>query len=168
MKCHSHPQCLFHADGLTAVATEVIKTYYDVKRPCWSEASAGQLHALCVLVHISRSTYVKQVRITHVKCIHMQCVHLYIACEASNIPDLAVQGFADSDCSGDVIIPRPRHHNLCVALTCIAVLHLHRQTCSALMGMCVSMSSKIAWTHMGLHITCTDRLTVFAVVTRVV
>ncbi len=46
----------------------------------------------------------------------------------SNIPDLAIKGLADGDCSGDVIIPRPRHHNLCVALTCIAVLHLHRQT----------------------------------------
>lgn len=64
----------------------------------------------------------------------------YASIHCTSIPDLAVQGFADSDCSGDVIIPRPRPHNLCVALTRIAVLHLHRQTCSALMGMCVRMS----------------------------
>ena len=103
----------------------------------------------------------------HIKFFHMQRVHLYIACEASNIPDLAIQGFADSDCSGDVIIPRPRHHNLCVALTCVAVLHLHRQTCSALRMMCVSLSSQIAWAHMVLHITCTDRPTLFAAATSV-
>ena len=76
---HSHPQCLFHADSLTAVATEGIKTYYDVKRPCWSEASSGQMHALCVLVETSRGIYVKRVRFVDVKCIHTQCVRLYIA-----------------------------------------------------------------------------------------
>ena len=72
----------------------------------------------------------------HARCASVHCT--------SNIPDLAVQGFADGDCSGDVIIPRPWHHDLCVALTCIAVLHLHRQTCSALRMMCISMSPQTA------------------------
>ena len=99
----------------------------------------------------------KQMHLTHVKFIHMQCVHLYTA--QSNAPDLAIQGFADGDCSGDVVIPRPRHHNLCVALTRIAVLHLHRQTCSTLGVTCVSMSLQCGGTYMLLHITCTDRLT---------
>jgi hypothetical protein len=72
---------------------------------------------------------------------HAMCASVH--CTIS-IPDLAVQGFADGDCSGDVIIPRPGHHNLCVALTCVAVLHLHRQTCSAMRVMCVSMSRQTA------------------------
>ena len=110
-----------------------------------------------VTVQASGDMYVKQMHLTHVKFIHMQCVHLYIA--QSNAPDLAIQGFADGDCSGDVVIPRPRHHNLCVALTRIAVLHLHRQTCSTLGVTCVSMSLQCGGTYMLLHITCTDRLT---------
>ncbi len=73
---------------------------------------------------------------SHARCASVRCT--------SNIPYLAVQGFADGDCSGDVIIPRPRHHDLCVTLTCIAVLHLHRQTCSALRVMCVSISPQTA------------------------
>ena len=40
-------------------------------------------------------------------------------------PDLAIKRLADSGCGGDVFIPWPGNHNLCVAVTNIAVPHLH-------------------------------------------
>jgi len=90
--------------------------------------------------------------------VHSHAICASVHCTIS-IPDLAVQGFADGDCSGDVIIPRPGHHNLCVALTCVAVLHLHRQTCSAMrVNVCQHVPADCR-SYMVLHITCTDRLT---------
>ena len=53
-----------------------------------------------------------------------------------DLPDLAIQGLADCGSGGDVIIPRPGHHNLCIAVTHIAVPHLQGQTNMVLQADC--------------------------------
>ena len=53
----------------------------------------------------------------------------------TELPDFAIQRLANSGGGWYIIIARTRNHNLCVAFTHIAMLHLHRQTQQASWGL---------------------------------